>query len=112
MSRGNILDSREQMMGDFDGRSAVVTGGASGIGLATATLLAKQGAQVAVLDRVIDDVPAALVPLRCDVTDDASVRSAVDDAAARFGGLDILVNNRSEERRVGKECRDQWLGCH
>nr|WP_298332435.1 SDR family oxidoreductase [Haloactinopolyspora sp.] len=111
MSRGNILDSREQMMGDFDGRSAVVTGGASGIGLATATLLAKQGAQVAVLDRVIDDVPAALVPLRCDVTDDASVRSAVDDAAARFGGLDILVNNAGigAAGTVADNDDDEWL---
>ncbi|WP_363326468.1 SDR family oxidoreductase [Haloactinopolyspora sp.] len=98
-------------MGDFDGRSAVVTGGASGIGLATATLLAKQGAQVAVLDRVIDDVPAALVPLRCDVTDDASVRSAVDDAAARFGGLDILVNNAGigAAGTVADNDDDEWL---
>lgn len=80
-------------MGDFDGLAALVTGGASGIGLAAATALAQRGARVAVLDRVLDDVPAEFTALRCDVTDDASVREAVDEVAARFGGIDVVVNN-------------------
>lgn len=80
-------------MGDFDGLAALVTGGAAGIGLATATALAQRGARVAVLDRVLDDVPAEFTALQCDVTDDASVRKAVDEAAARFGGIDVVVNN-------------------
>ncbi|MFF2470165.1 SDR family NAD(P)-dependent oxidoreductase [Streptomyces mirabilis] len=78
---------------DLEGLTALVTGGASGIGLAVASLLAERGARVAVLD--LD--PASLKePLRgftADVSDDASVRAAVDAAAAVLGGIDILVNN-------------------
>uniref|UniRef100_UPI0036C93F59 SDR family NAD(P)-dependent oxidoreductase n=1 Tax=Streptomyces sp. NPDC006259 TaxID=3364740 RepID=UPI0036C93F59 len=75
------------------GLRALVTGGASGIGLATARTLAAQGARVAVLDL---DASAAQPPLRgfqADVSDDTSVRTAVAEAATEMGGLDILVNN-------------------
>jgi len=78
----------------FDGLAAVVTGGGSGIGLATARLLAARGARVAVLD--LDPGPATadgLLGLVADVRDADSVRAAVDGAARSFGGLDILVNN-------------------
>ncbi|MFI1753284.1 SDR family NAD(P)-dependent oxidoreductase [Streptomyces sp. NPDC020571] len=82
---------------ELDGLAAVVTGGASGIGLATALLLVRRGARVAVLDRDPDALPAAdreaLFPVRCDVTDDAAVRAGVGRAVDRLGGLDILVNN-------------------
>ncbi len=78
------------MPDDLAGLAAVVTGGGSGIGLATARLLARRGARVAVLDL---DPGAEFVALRADVTDDASVRLAVDLAAGRLGGIDILVNN-------------------
>ncbi|MCY1144977.1 SDR family NAD(P)-dependent oxidoreductase [Actinoplanes sp. Pm04-4] len=74
------------------GLRAIVTGGASGIGLATATLLARRGWRVATLD-LTTEVPSPLVGLRCDVTDDASVRAAVAAAAEQFGGLDVVVNN-------------------
>jgi 2-keto-3-deoxy-L-fuconate dehydrogenase len=80
-------------MSEFTGLRAVVTGGGSGIGLATAQLLSGRGADVAVLDL---DPGAAGEPLRgitADVADDASVRSAVGAAAAALGGIDILVNN-------------------
>jgi NAD(P)-dependent dehydrogenase (short-subunit alcohol dehydrogenase family) len=80
-------------MGDFDGLTAVVTGGASGIGLATAELLAERGAGVAVLDRKIDDTPGSLYALECDVTSSGGVAAAVAAVADRFGGLDIVVNN-------------------
>ncbi|MFE6821944.1 SDR family NAD(P)-dependent oxidoreductase [Streptomyces sp. NPDC057690] len=80
-------------MTGLSGLRALVTGGASGIGLSTAGLLAEQGARVAVLDREPAGVPGPLLALEADVTDDASVRAAVEEAAGRFGGLDILVNN-------------------
>lgn len=80
-------------MKDFDGLKAVVTGGASGIGLATARLLAERGAQVAVLDLHPDDIPQPLRGYRADVSDDASVVTAVRDAAGALRGIDVLVNN-------------------
>ncbi|EFL36399.1 2-hydroxycyclohexanecarboxyl-CoA dehydrogenase [Streptomyces viridochromogenes DSM 40736] len=80
-------------MSDFEGLKALVTGGASGIGRATADLLAERGAQVAVLDLDPSPVGRPLLAHRADVTDDASVRQAVAAAVADLGGLDILVNN-------------------
>jgi NAD(P)-dependent dehydrogenase (short-subunit alcohol dehydrogenase family) len=76
---------------DFNGLTAVVTGGGSGIGLATAELLADRGGRVAILD--LDPSGTDLPGFRADVTDDASVRAAVGQAAAELGGIDILVNN-------------------
>jgi NAD(P)-dependent dehydrogenase (short-subunit alcohol dehydrogenase family) len=87
--------SSVQSVGDFAGLKALVTGGASGIGLATARMLTARGATVAVLDRD----PSALVGdpdlsvFTADVTDDASVLAAVRAAAELIGGLDVLVNN-------------------
>jgi NAD(P)-dependent dehydrogenase (short-subunit alcohol dehydrogenase family) len=75
---------------ELTGLSAVVTGGGSGIGLAAARLLAARGAQVAVLDLAPGE---EFLGLHADVTDDASVRAAVDSAGDRLGGIDILVNN-------------------
>jgi len=77
----------------LDGLRALVTGGGSGIGRATARLLAERGAAVAVLDRAPEDAPDPRLAFRADVTDDAAVRSAVDAAAEALGGLDVLVNN-------------------
>ena len=69
---------------------AIVTGGASGIGAAAAEVLRERGARVIVLDR---DVEPSDDAIRVDVTDAAGVTAAVDDAVARLGGLDVLVNN-------------------
>ena len=80
-------------MGDFDGLAAAVTGGASGIGLATARLLAERGARVAVLDLHTDGVPEPLTGVACDVTSDDSVRAAIDAVVDALGRLDVLVNN-------------------
>jgi NAD(P)-dependent dehydrogenase (short-subunit alcohol dehydrogenase family) len=77
---------------DFTGLRAVVTGGASGIGLAAASLLAARGAQVVVFD-LKPDVPEPLAGIATDVSDDASVRDAVSAAALQLGGIDVLVNN-------------------
>jgi NAD(P)-dependent dehydrogenase (short-subunit alcohol dehydrogenase family) len=80
-------------MSDFEGLKALVTGGASGIGRATAELLASRGAQVAVLDLDPSSVERPLLAHRADVSDDTSVREAVTAAAADLGGIDVLVNN-------------------
>jgi 2-keto-3-deoxy-L-fuconate dehydrogenase len=77
----------------LDGLAALVTGGASGIGLTTARLLAARGARVAALDRDIDGVPAPLHAVRADVADEPSVQEAVAAAVQHLGGLDVVVNN-------------------
>jgi NAD(P)-dependent dehydrogenase (short-subunit alcohol dehydrogenase family) len=96
-------------MTDFDGSRAVVTGGASGIGLATATLLSSRGARVAVLD-LSSDVPAPLLGLRCDVSDSSSVNAAVAAAAEELGGIDVLVNNAGigAQGDVAANPDDEW----
>jgi len=81
------------MSDDFDGLVALVTGGASGIGLHTARLLASRGARVACLDASSTPVEPPLLGVHADVTDDDSVRRAVDTVVDRFGSLDIVVNN-------------------
>ncbi|MEU7002215.1 SDR family oxidoreductase [Nonomuraea sp. NPDC046570] len=70
---------------------ALVTGGGSGIGLATATLLAARGMRVACLD--LDPPGEPFIGVKADVSDDAQVRTAVAEAVERLGGLDVLVNN-------------------
>ncbi|MEU9624676.1 MULTISPECIES: SDR family oxidoreductase [unclassified Streptomyces] len=78
---------------DFEGMNALVTGGASGIGAAVATLLLARGAQVAVLDRETAGAPAGVLAVEADVTDDDAVREAVDRAAGELGGLHTVVSN-------------------
>ena len=88
-------------MGRLDGRIAVVTGAASGMGQGAAIKLATEGAFVELLDR--SDAGDTLAQItagggkaaasRCDVTDEAQIASAVQAAAERHGRIDILVNN-------------------
>ncbi|WP_217235516.1 SDR family NAD(P)-dependent oxidoreductase [Streptomyces sp. AC555_RSS877] len=80
-------------MTDLSGLRAVITGGASGIGLATTLMLVERGATVAVLDLDPSAVPRPLLALKADVSDDASVSAAVEAAATGLGRVDILVNN-------------------
>ncbi|MGA8258399.1 MAG: SDR family NAD(P)-dependent oxidoreductase [Nocardioides sp.] len=71
----------------FEGKRALVTGAAGGVGRSTVDLLREEGASVVGLDlTAADDV------LACDVSDESSVRAAVDAAAAQLGGIDVLVN--------------------
>jgi NAD(P)-dependent dehydrogenase (short-subunit alcohol dehydrogenase family) len=87
------MDRRQLVSRDFEGLVAVVTGGASGIGLATAKLLAGRGARVAALDLKPDGLPDDILGVEADVTDDAQVRAAIDTVVEQFGRLDVVVNN-------------------
>lgn len=79
---------------------AVITGGGSGIGAATARAMAKEGAEVAILDRDLDAAKAVAkkiggkaLAVECDVTTPQSVRAAFDAVVSAFGGVDIVVSN-------------------
>jgi NAD(P)-dependent dehydrogenase (short-subunit alcohol dehydrogenase family) len=97
-------------MSEFDGLVAVVTGGGSGIGLATGTLLAERGARVAALDLDPSGAPESLLRLKADVTDDQSVRTAIATVVERFGGIDIVVNNAGigAQGTVEQNPDDEW----
>lgn len=83
----------------LEGKTVIVTGGASGIGLATVREFLNDGANVVVCDLNSNapDFPEArdgqVLYVQADVTDRASVKKMVDAAVAKFGGIDILVNN-------------------
>jgi NAD(P)-dependent dehydrogenase (short-subunit alcohol dehydrogenase family) len=85
---------------DVRGRSAIVTGGASGIGAATARLLEQGGARVAVLD----------LKTGCDITDEAQVLRAFAGIERQHGGIDILVNNagRATRKPAIELKREEW----
>lgn len=87
-------------MARLEGKVAFITGGAAGIGRATAILMAREGARVAVADISIAGAEETAhlagngaIALKCDVTDEASVKAAIDAAAGKFGKLDVLHNN-------------------
>jgi 2-keto-3-deoxy-L-fuconate dehydrogenase len=80
-------------MNDFDGLTALITGGASGIGAATAALLHARGAKVAILDCALVTSNPQFLSLSCDITDAEGVITAVTTVANELGGIDILVNN-------------------
>jgi len=81
-------------MNEFDGLVAVVTGGASGIGAATAAVLTERGARVAILDRdIVTRDSVATMSVSCDVTFTPGVDTAIARVADTLGGIDIVVNN-------------------
>lgn len=90
-------------MAKLDGKIAIVTGAAQGIGAAYAKALAEEGAKVALVDvldatataeQIAADVPGAEVAaFETDISNEAACLKLVDDVAAKFGGLHILVNN-------------------
>lgn len=102
----------------LEGRNAIVTGAANGIGLATATRLAGEGARVAMLDREVVTVERAVagIPGACafpaDVRDEAAMRAAIAAAEDAFGGLDIVVANAgiepAEDDRADRLAIEVW----
>jgi NAD(P)-dependent dehydrogenase (short-subunit alcohol dehydrogenase family) len=97
-------------VGALEGKQALITGGASGIGRAAALLFAREGAAVAVADlneaggqAVVDQIRGEggrAVFVRCDVTQADDCRRAVEQTAAELGGLDVLFNNAGIIRRA------------
>ncbi len=77
---------------DFTGTAAIVTGGSSGIGLATVQALTARGAGVISLDLACP-IGESVSWIACDVSDDESVESAVGELADLLGRLDVVINN-------------------
>ena len=108
------------MAGRLDGQVALVTGAARGIGAATATRLAADGAAVALADldeaqaqataQQIDPSGERVLALGCNVAESAQVQQMVDRTLERFGRLDILVNNAgiTRDNLLFKMGEDDW----
>lgn len=98
-------------------RHAIVTGGARGIGAAIASALASRGARVTImgrdagaLERHARTLGDSANPVVCDVTDEASVRSAFEQARTKSGDADILVNNagQAKSEKLANTSRALW----
>jgi NAD(P)-dependent dehydrogenase (short-subunit alcohol dehydrogenase family) len=98
------------MSGEFDGLVAIVTGGASGIGAAVAQKLTDRGARVAALDLDPSGAPEGVLGIKADVSDDESVRAAVQQVADVYGRIDVLVNNAGigAQGTIEDNPDDQW----
>ncbi|HYG55624.1 MAG TPA: SDR family NAD(P)-dependent oxidoreductase [Burkholderiales bacterium] len=106
---------------ELENKCALITGGGRGIGAATAELFASAGAAVAIVDvnldaarKVVDEIKShegqRAIAIRCDITDEAAVETAVERCIEELGGLDILVNNAGMAiRKPATELRmDEW----
>jgi NAD(P)-dependent dehydrogenase (short-subunit alcohol dehydrogenase family) len=111
----------------FDGKTAIVTGGAMGIGAATAQVLCELGASVAILDRDEDAAQTTVDALMqagrrvsfflCDVSSEVSVKEAIDAAVQRYGALNVLVSNAGIQRygnveHTSSEVWDETFNVH
>ena len=89
-------------MQDLFGKTVIITGASRGIGAAAARVFAAQGANVMLLVRTADEIIALAdeigpnaMALQCDVSQYDALEAAVTACTARFGGLDVLINNAS-----------------
>jgi 2-keto-3-deoxy-L-fuconate dehydrogenase len=103
-------------MEELIGLRVLVTGGASGIGLATARLFARLGSEVCVLDRLDSEEAVSALPpetayVQADVTDGSAVVAAVAEAVETLNGLDVLINNVGIGAEGGVEANDdaEWM---
>ncbi|MDV8022544.1 3-oxoacyl-ACP reductase FabG [Rhodococcus sp. IEGM 1330] len=108
----------------ISGRTAVITGGAQGIGLAIATMFAENGASIVIGDldeskakEAADALPTPAVGVRCNVTSASDVQALVDTAVTSFGSIDIMVNNAgitrdATMRKMTEEQFDQVIDVH
>ncbi len=111
------------MAGRLQGRTVFMSGGSRGIGLAIAKAAAAEGANVAIAAKTAEPHPrlpgtihtaaaeieaagGRALPLICDIRDEDAVARAVEQAAAEFGGIDIVVNNASAIQLTGTEQTD------
>jgi NADP-dependent 3-hydroxy acid dehydrogenase YdfG len=95
-------------MGKLDGKVTVITGATTGIGAETARLFIKEGARVVLGGRrehlaqqLANELGAAAVPFRMDVTQEPEISSALEFAIERFGRLDCLMNNAGSAGVLG-----------
>lgn len=94
----------------FKDKSVIITGGGGKIGKAYAIAFAKEGAKVSLPDiantdsvvKAIQDMGGTAIGMKCDVTDEKSVKSMVDETASHFGTVDILINNAAYFMTVWK----------
>ena len=108
----------------ISGRTAVITGGAQGIGLAIATMFADHGANIVIGDldeskakEAAEALPTPAVGVRCNVTSASDVQALVDTAVASFGSIDVMVNNAgitrdATMRKMTEEQFDQVIDVH
>ncbi|NUR05767.1 MAG: SDR family oxidoreductase [Nocardioidaceae bacterium] len=98
------------MLVDVAGKVVLVTGGGRGIGRVLTERFHAEGSRVVALDVAFGDAPPDHLSLRCDVSDQESVRQAVGEVLDRFGAVDVLVNNAgiNVEGPVADLDPEQW----
>jgi len=96
----------------FQNKTAIITGASRGIGKAIALRLAKEGANIVIAAKSVEENPklggtifsaaaeieaagGKALPIQCDIREEAQIQNTIDKAVERFGGIDILINNAS-----------------
>lgn len=105
---------------NVEGKTAVITGGASGIGFATAQLFTKVGMKVAILDinealvkekaKELTDAGGQVIGLKCDVANEEDCKHVTAEIEKTFGGIDVLFNNAGiiTRKKVVEHSSDEW----